>query len=59
MSSHDSEVFSAETKPEKTFVARPSAITYVALLIEGKGPYKFLSDSGSEMPIAKRTTILT
>ena len=40
VSSYDSDVFLAETKPDQTFVARPSALTYVALLIEGKGPYK-------------------
>ena len=53
----DSDEFSAETKPSQTFVACPSALTYVTLLIEGKGPYKCLSDSGSEMPIARRAIL--
>ena len=53
----DSDVISGETKPDRVLMARPSTLTYVSLLFEGKGPYKCLVDSGSEMPIAKRAVI--
>jgi len=32
-------------------------LTYVQLCVENNGPYKCLSDSGTEMPIAKRSIV--
>ena len=56
LASCDSDI-SGETKPDPVLMARPSTLTYVSLLFEGKGPYKCLVDSGSKMPIAKRAVI--
>jgi len=48
---------SGETKPDRVLMARPSTLSYVSLVFEGKGTYKCLVDSGSEMPIANRAVI--
>jgi len=41
--------------PDVTNAVRKSPLTYVELFVENQGPYRCLVDSGSEMPVAKRT----
>jgi len=45
----------ADILPDSTSFVCKSPLTYVQLCVENNGPYKCLSDSGTKMPIAKRS----
>jgi len=43
--------------PDITNVVCKSPLTYIQLFVENHGPFKCLADSGTEMPVAKRSVV--